>query len=102
MGNHSVGRAMASAAKVFYLAIGDRIPTHDEALACLDMAAEQYIGADAEFDDELYEDTPLRRLVTIAFDATPAEIAARDAPASARDDGWYEVIERFSKRYRFS
>lgn len=66
MGNHDVGRAMASAAEVFWLAMGERVPTKEQALAALDKAGERWRGADTEFDDELHEVTPLSRLVAIA------------------------------------
>ncbi len=107
MGNHDVGRAFAASAKVFWLAMGNNKPTKEQALAALDAVGEEYRGADAEFDDELHEVTPLSRLVAIAFDATPDEMADLDG---SRDFGrvedagelWYDgPVTRFRKRYRF-
>jgi hypothetical protein len=101
MGNHDVGRAMAAAARTFWIANGDAPPTKEKALAALDAAAEHFHGADAEFDDELYDETPLSRLVAIAFDATPEEIKNRDHP-EADNSAWYDgPLTRFSERYRF-
>ncbi|MGB3042491.1 MAG: hypothetical protein WBB98_04835 [Xanthobacteraceae bacterium] len=107
MGNHNVGRAMSAAAKAFWAGNGDAPVTKERALAVLDAAAEDFIGADAEFDDELWEVTPLSRLVAIAFDATPDELAdLRGELDEGRieDSGelWYDgPHSRFSKRYRF-
>ncbi len=106
MGNHDVGRGMSAAARAFWIAMGDKQPTKEQALAALDAAAEDYRGADAEFDDELNEETPLSRLVAIAFDASPDEIAdlKGEYPCTDEDRGmlWYEGPEkRFSARYNF-
>ena len=105
MGHHDVGRGMAGAAKVYWLAMGDREPTQEQALAALDAAGEDYHGADAEFDDELNEWTPLSRLVAIAFAATPEEIS--DLKGETPDDDqrgmiWYEgAYSRFREHFRF-
>jgi hypothetical protein len=107
MGNHDVGRAMASAAEVFWLAMGDTKPTKEQALAALDKMGERWRGADAEFDDELHEVTPLSRLVAIAFDATPEEIADLDGTRDfgrVEDAGelWYDgPVTRFRKHFEF-
>jgi hypothetical protein len=94
MGNHDVGRAMAAAAEGFWAGNGDAPVTKEKALAVLDAAASRFIGADAEFDDELIGETPLSRLVAIAFDATAEEFADLEL--------WYDgPYTRFSDRYRF-
>lgn len=101
MGNHDVGRAMAAAARAFWIATDGSEPDQATALEALDAAAEDFIGADAEFDDELFGETPLSKLVALAFDATPDEIKSRDTD---HDDGmaWYEGPERrFRDRYKF-
>lgn len=107
MGNHAVGRAMAAAARGFWAGNGDAPVTKERALAVLDAAAEDFHGADAEFDDELIEDTPLSRLVAIAFDATPDEIADLKGELDEgriEDAGelWYDgPYSKFSARYSF-
>lgn len=111
MGNHAIGRAMAAAARGFWAGNGDVEVPKDRALAVLDAAAEDYIGGDAEFDDELSTWTPLSRLVAIAFEATPEEIAdlkGEDASGKRDEDDedngmlWYDgPYSRFSKRYKF-
>lgn len=107
MGNHEVGRSLAASAKVFWKTVGDRAVTKDEALSVLDLAAEDFIGADAEFDDEMTTDTPLSRLVAVAFEATPEEIADLKGELDEgriEDQGelWYDgPYRRFSDRYRF-
>ena len=101
MGNHDVGRAMAAAAEAFWAGNGDAPVDRDKALRVLDAAGERFRGADAEFDDEFFGETPLSRLVAIAFDATPEEIKSRDG---GYDDGlaWYNGPEaRFHDRYQF-
>lgn len=73
----------------------------------LDAAGEDYIGADAEFDDELTTETPLSRLVAIAFDATPDEIADLKGELDegrVEDSGelWYDgPYRRFSDHFKF-
>jgi len=106
LGNHAVGRGMAAAARAFWLAMNGEQPTKEQALAALDAAAKDYVGADAEFDDELNEETPLSRLVAIAFGATPAEVAdlKGEYPCDDEDRGmlWYEgPYQRFRDRYEF-
>lgn len=106
MGNHDVGRAMSAAAKGFWAGNGETEVSKDKALAVLDAAAEDFIGADAEFDDELYGWTPLSRLVAIAFEATPDEILdlKGEFPCEDGDGGmlWYDGPQsRFSDRYKF-
>lgn len=107
MGNHDVGRAMASAAEGFWAGNGDAPVTKEKALAVLDAAAKRWIGADAEFDDELISETPLSRLVAIAFDATPDEVADLRGEfdgGRVEDHGelWYDgPYKRFRQRYKF-
>lgn len=96
---------MAAAARVFWLANGDAEVTKEKALAALEAAAEDYIGADAEFDDELYEVTPLSRLVAIAFEATPAEMDDLMGKLDDDDDAgelWYSgPVSRFNAHFKF-
>ncbi len=94
MGNHDVGRALVAGSKGFWAGRKDGLVTKDEALTVLDAMAEDFRGADAEFDDNDIPDSPLGRLVAIAFDATEEEITDGDA--------WYEgPWTRFSDRYGF-
>ena len=96
---------MAGAAEVYWLAMGGKEPTQAEALNALDCAGDRYRGADAEFDDELNEWTPLSRLVAVAFAATPEEIADLKGETPDDDDRgmlWYEGPEkRFREHFRF-
>jgi hypothetical protein len=108
MGNHNVGRGMAAAARAFWVGNGEAEVTAEKALQALDAAAEDYIGADAEFDDEMSMETPLTRLVAIAFGATDEEIADLKGERTIVDDHdyggrlWYDgPYEKFSDRYRF-
>jgi hypothetical protein len=119
MGNHEVGRAMCAVAKGYWAGRAHAFPpdgsaerdegtipppSKEEALAVLDAAAEEFRGADAEFDDELAFDSPLSRLVAIAFEATEKEIGSRDGHEGYEDDGeaWYDGPEtRFRSRYEF-
>lgn len=107
MGNHDVGRAMASAAEGFWAGNGDTPVSKEKALAVLDASAKCWIGADAEFDDELIEETPLSRLVAIAFDATPDELAdlkgkREEGRIEDRGELWYDgPYRRFTERYEF-
>lgn len=100
MGNHDVGRAMNAAAKGFWAGNGDTPVTKEKALAVLDAAAEEFRGADAEFDDYLDKPgEPLNKLVAIAFG--PWE-PSPDLNDNALCDEWYEKIRRpFSDRYEF-
>jgi hypothetical protein len=112
MGNHEIGRGLAAGARGFWAAWtigrkdGDN-PTKAQAIAALDAIVgpkeeSDYRNCrDAEFNEEFDAENPLCRLVEIAFEATPAEIASRDI---AEDDGdaWYEGPEtRFRNRYGF-
>ena len=108
MGNHNVGRAMAAAAKVFWAANGDAEVSKERALEMLDVMADDFIGADAEFDDELMEYTALSRLVCIAFDATPEHVKYLKGECEGSDEpddfggAWYDgPYTQFRKRYRF-
>lgn len=98
MGNHDVGRAMDAAARGFWAANGDAPVTKEKALLVLDAVAEQFRGADAEFDDSLTPAEPLGRLVAAAFGPW-AEGDDLDEDGWER---WYEAIHRpFSERYEF-
>lgn len=104
MGNHDVGRGMTAAARAFWAGNGDAAVSPEKALAVLDAAAEDYIGADAEFDDAMTTDGPLTRLVVIAFEATPEQVAGlKDGfDDDAEWDSWYEgPYAKFSARYKF-
>ena len=102
MGNHDVGRSMASAAEVFWFAFdGLDLPTQEKALAALDIAAERFRGADAEFDAEFYGKTPLSELVALAFGATPEQIASRDTDVDGGEVWYNGVYRKFSERYGF-
>lgn len=104
MGNHDVGRGMSAAARAFWIANGDAPVSKEKALAALDTAGEDYIGADAEFDDELSMETPLSRLVCIAFDAPPEDIELlRNGTGNDEDwDRWYDgTYARFREHFRF-
>jgi hypothetical protein len=98
MGNHQVGSAMASAAEGFWAGNGNEPVTKERALAVLDAAAKRWIGADAEFDDELCSDQPLGRLICIAFGPWTEEDERNDQDG----EGYYEGIEcPFRDRYKF-
>ena len=98
MGNHDVGRALGATARGFWAGNGDAPVTKERALAVLDAAAEQFRGADAEFDDECFPEEPLGRLLAIAFGPWPIEGQEPDEDG----EGWYEGIERqFHDRYDF-
>lgn len=105
MGNHDVGRGMAAAARVFWIAKGDAKVTQELALKALDAMAEDYRGADAEFDDELHQETDLSELVAIAFNASDkarAFLKGEDDDEETAYDEWYATVYRpFSERYRF-
>lgn len=108
MGNHNVGRAMAAAAKVFWAANGDAKVSKERALEMLDVMADDFIGADAEFDDEMIKYTALSRLVCIAFEATPDQVKylkgeCEDCEETdAIGEAWYDgPYTQFSKRYQF-
>lgn len=103
MGNHDVGRGMAIAAKVFWLTKGRGDEVSQElALKVLDAMAEDYIGSDAEFDDELSTETDLSELVAIAFNASEKARASLSGEADDDGDEWYETVYRpFRERYRF-
>jgi len=94
MGNHHVGSAFAAAAKVFWLVLGDNVPTKDLALTALDA-----VGFD--------EQTDLSRMVAIAFDATPDDIASlngeleSEAPDFDGEQWYYGPQRRFRDRYKF-
>ena len=104
MGNHDIGRGMAAAAKVFWLVNGEAPVSPEKALLALDAMAEDYIGGDAEFDDEFCEETDLSRLVAIAFEATEEELADLRGETEGDDAGelWYSgPYRKFSARYKF-
>ena|ERR1700734_261472 len=100
MGNHDVGRAFTSGADLFWAAVTpETTPSKDLTLRCLDAIGERYRGADAEFDDSLFDEkTPLGRMVAIAFDMTS------DEAGSETDDfeAWFMgPCRRFRDRYGF-
>lgn len=102
MGNHDVGRAFAAAADVFWGMVPDGVvPSKAATLKSLEAVGNRYRGADAEFDDELFDSTtPLGRMVAIAFDAAPEELSPEeDADYNCP---WYDgPITRFSKHFDF-
>jgi hypothetical protein len=91
---------MDSLARGFWAGNGDAPVTKERALAVLDAGAEQWRGADAEFDDHLMPDEPLGRLLMIAFGPwTPEDEAENDR---TEGEHFYEKIrDPFSKRYEF-
>lgn len=105
MGNHDVGRGMAAAARVFWLANRGQEVTQEFALKALDAMAEDYTGADAEFDDELDTETDLSKLVCIAFGASDKArsfLKGEDDEAETGYDEWYATVyQPFRERYRF-
>ncbi|MVB00102.1 hypothetical protein GN330_22915 [Nitratireductor sp. CAU 1489] len=105
MGNHDVGRGMAAAARVFWIAYGNGEVTQEVALKALDAMAKDYLGADAEFDDELHQETDLSELVAIAFSASEksrAYLRGEDDDEETGYDEWYSTVYRpFCERYRF-
>ena len=99
MGNHAVGQQMAAVAKMFFATYPFHNPPKADALEALEIGGNDFIGADAEFDDELLGPTELSKLVEIAFDATPEEIEDRDT-----GDGllWHNGPEtRFREHFKF-
>jgi len=97
---------MSAAAKGFWAGNGNADVSSEKALAVLDAAAEDFIGADAEFDDALSEESPLSKLVAIAFEASADEIADLRGEYECEDGDsgllWYEGPQsRFSERYKF-
>lgn len=101
MGNHDVGRAMAGAAEAFWVGNGDAPVTKEKALSVLDAAGLRWVGTDAEFDDEFLGETPLSRLVAIAFDATPEQIDDLKN-ATAEGEAWFDgPYSAFRQRYKF-
>jgi hypothetical protein len=99
MGNHDVGRSMASAAEVFWTMVPEgTAPTKEQAMKALDAAGRRFRGADAEFEDELVDHTtPLGRMVAIAFEATPEEM-----DVDPEGEAWYEgPYTRFRDHFEF-
>lgn len=108
MGNHGVGRGMAAGARGFWLGNGEQPVDQERALQAMDAIADDYRRSDAEFDDELSTDTPLSRLLLIAFGATEQDkrLILGDLPDDADEeaawDDWYEgTYSRFRERYGF-
>lgn len=99
MGNHDVGRAFAAAADVFWIMSPPGGPSKATTLAALEAVGEHFYSADAEFDDELFDQTTnLGRMVAIAFDAEPHELV------ESNDDGepWAEgPVTRFREHFNF-
>ena len=103
MGNHNVGRAMASGAELFWALKKDAPVTRGEALQALDALAIKWQGADAEFDDELMDgtSTPLGRLVAAAMGAKPEELSGEEDEETMACP-WYDgPYQRFRERYKF-
>jgi hypothetical protein len=98
MGNHNVGRAFASCADVFWGIIPEGTATQAQALKALETVGNRYRGADAEFDDELFDqNTPLGQMVALAFDAKPEELEDYDD-----GEAWYNgPITRFRQHFQF-
>ena len=111
MGNHDVGRGMATGARGFWIGNGDAEVSKEKALRAMDAIAEDYKGADAEFDDELSTDTPLSRLLVIAFTHTPEMVSVivgdydEEREEMSADDVWelwYDgPYAQFRDRYEF-
>ena len=113
MGNHDAGRAMGIAAAMWWQACNTYVPTKDEALAVLNEICMPHQTCDAEFeltdpkrpgcvhpdyDDYRLPHAPLGRLIAVAFEATPAEIAA----FSDVDLLWWEgPVTRFKQYFDF-
>jgi hypothetical protein len=93
MAERDVYRALSLGAKSYFLGLGGRQPSSKEALAALRSIAAGLPVTGVGFEDPLHEDTALRRLVTIAFEATPEEIFDRE---NGSGNIWSAVIERFS------
>ncbi|SRR5258706_10905471 len=109
MGNHDVGRGMNAAAKGFWAgresgakAATDGYPdpalTKEEALKFLDAVAEEWRGADAEFDGYCQPDEPLGRLLVIAFGPWNGEGLDED---KYWDDYYNKIEKPFNQRYDF-
>ena len=101
MGNHNIGRAFAAAAEAFWAGVPDGAATREMALAALDAAGAEYHRSDAEFGDEVMDQTtPLGRLVALAFDATPGELVTEADDYD--DDAWvYGPVARFDAHFDF-
>lgn len=114
MGNHDAGHAMELSARMWWKGRGNsKSPTKDEALTVLDDICDAYRGCDAEFEgtdprrvDSVNPDYdystdpegPIGKLIAIAFDAQPNEMALEDCD----DCPWHDGPEkRFRKRYDF-
>lgn len=106
MGNHDVGRALAAAADMFWSLIPEESATKAQALTALEKVGNRYRGADAEFDDELWDqNTPLGRMVALAFGAEPEELVKPVAEQRGDEDpfeAWRNGPEtRFRKHFEF-
>lgn len=108
MGNHNVGQGMSAAAKAYFLArkqlkATDKV-SKEEALAVLDLIAEPFRGADAEFDDADFPHEPLGQLIIIAFGWKGGQLPknATDKVTETFYEKWCDFThETFSKRYEF-
>ena len=113
MGDHHIGRTMADWAALWWESHAATPPSPAQALATLDAICSSYRGRDAEFESQdpanptqihpdYDEDTdpqaPLGRLIAIAFEATPAELAPDTDDAAPWQDG---PLKRFVARYGF-
>lgn len=102
MGNHDVGQGMAAAAKVVKL-LREKMIMPDgvkfPAMDVLDVIAEPYRGADAEFDDALNPGEPLFDLVHEAFEP---ESPKPDLGDEDSYDEWCDAVYTpFRQRYGF-
>ncbi len=113
MGDHRIGRAMADWAALWWESRTATPPSPVQALATLDAICSTYRGRDADFESQdpanptqVHPDYdvdtdpqgPLGRLIAIAFEASPAELA----PDTEEAQPWYDgPYQRFLARYGF-
>lgn len=99
MGNSVVARAFSGIAEMFWqLVPAEPPPGKDVVLRALDAIGKRFSGADADSGDDWHDpSSSLGRMVAIAFDATPDEIASEDG------DAWFDgPLKRFRARYRLT
>lgn len=102
MGNHNVGRSMAASAEAFWHVAGEINVTQEQALDVLNIAGKEFIGADAEFDDEMHQPTALSRLVAIAFEATADERSSLRGETDDEGELWFDgPYQRFRNHFQF-
>jgi hypothetical protein len=93
MTDPALHRALQLASKAYFRGLGDRPPSKRGALSILQETSADFNLPEEGYDGELREDTPLRELVALAFDATAKEIDDRDHGPGIL---WNGVVERFS------